>query len=359
MLNSGGMQLATVTALSIDSVAIDVEDRIRRVLELERDRWTAVDGWLAEPIGLLADYVLAGGKRLRPLFCRLGYLGAGGDPDAGEWLDVAAGLELLHAFALLHDDVMDGSAVRRGRQALHRRLADDHAEGGWRGDARRFGEGVAVLLGDLAFACADRLVRNAGATVGAVWDELRIELMMGQYLDVAAAARGGAPTERALRVARYKSGAYSVERPLHLGAAQAGGTAALREAYTAFGRPLGEAFQLRDDLLGVFGDESTTGKPVGEDLREGKPTVLLALAFAQAPISAAGLLARVGATDLTAGEVARLRDLFLDCGAAAGVERMIDERQARAFDALQTMDVPDAVRDGLHALALRSIWRDH
>jgi geranylgeranyl diphosphate synthase type I len=351
------MQLATATTRSTDSVAKDVEDRIRQLLELERDRWTAVDGLLGEPIELLADYVLAGGKRLRPLFCRLGYLGAGGDPDAGEWLDVAAALELLHAFALLHDDVMDGSTIRRGRPALHRRLAADHAGGGWRGDPRRFGEGVAVLLGDLAFACADRLVRGAGATVGAVWDELRIELMMGQYLDVAAAARGGALTERALTVARYKSGSYSVERPLQLGAAQAGASATLREAYTAFGRPLGEAFQLRDDLLGVFGDEMTTGKPVGEDLREGKPTVLLALALAQAPTSAAGLLARVGAADLSAEEVAHLRELFLDCGAAAGVERMIDERHACALDALQTIDVPECVGDGLRALAARCTWR--
>jgi geranylgeranyl diphosphate synthase type I len=191
-----------------------------------------------------------------------------------------------------------------------------------------------------------------------VWDELRIELMMGQYLDVKAAARGGAPTERALIVARYKSGAYSVERPLHLGAATAGATAALRDAFTAFGRPLGEAFQLRDDLLGVFGDEMTTGKPVGEDLREGKPTVLLALAFTQAPTSADGLLARVGAADLTADEVARLRELFLDCGAAAGVERMIDERHASALDVLQRMDVPESVRDDLRALAARCTWRD-
>jgi geranylgeranyl diphosphate synthase type I len=352
------MQTVSVSALSLDSVAVDVETRIRRVLAGERDRWTAVDGWLAEPIELLADYVLAGGKRLRPLFCRLGYLGAGGDPDAGEWLDVAAGLEFLHAFALLHDDVMDGSAMRRGRPALHRVLAADHARCRWRGDARRFGEGVAVLLGDLAFACADRLIRGAGPAVGVVWDELRIELMMGQYLDVAGAARGGAPAGRALLVARYKSGAYSVERPLHLGAAQAGASASLREAFTAFGKPLGEAFQLRDDVLGVFGDEGATGKPVGEDLREGKPTVLLALAHAWAPASAAELLARVGSPDLSGSEVAELRAVLVDCGALAGVERMIDERHAQALDTLETLDVSEPVRDGLGVLAGRCIWRD-
>ena len=226
----------------------------------------------------LTRSTLAGGKRLRPLFCRYGFLAAGGDPHDRCWLDVAAGIELLHTFALLHDDVMDGSARRRGQPALHRSLDETHRRAGWRGEARRFGEGVGVLVGDLAFVCADRLVRAAGAAVGAVWDELRIELMMGQYLDVVGARRGGLPVERALLVARYKSGAYTVERPLHLGAALAGADADLVEAFSAFGRPLGEAFQLRDDLLGVFGDEAATGKPVGDDLREGKPTVLLALA---------------------------------------------------------------------------------
>ena len=150
---------AAVAAPSVDVVALEVEAHLRRLLERERERWSVVDSWLAEPIDLLGDYVLAGGKRLRPSFYRYGYLGAGGNPDARDWLDVAAGLELLHAFALLHDDVMDGSALRRGRPALHRRLEEDHQRCGWRGEPRRFGEGMAVLLGDLAFTWADRLVR--------------------------------------------------------------------------------------------------------------------------------------------------------------------------------------------------------
>lgn len=351
------MQVAVLPAPRLESVAGDVEAHIRRILDDERARWSVVDDRLTEPIDLLADYVLAGGKRLRPLFCRYGFLGAGGDAARRDWLDVAAGLELLHAFALLHDDVMDGSDRRRGRPALHCRLAADHARGGWRGEPRRFGEGVAVLLGDLAFACADRLVRGAGAAVGAVWDDLRIELMMGQYLDVAGASRGSLPTAQALLVARYKSGAYSVERPLHLGAVLAGAPPSLIESYRAFGRPLGEAFQLRDDLLGVFGDESTTGKPVGEDLREGKQTVLLALARGRAGGPAARLLARVGAPDLDGDDIDRLRRLLVDCGAVAGVERMIEERHTVALDALLAMDVPAAVRAALTDLAQRSIWR--
>jgi geranylgeranyl diphosphate synthase type I len=351
------MQAELLATPSIDLVALEVEAHVRHVLERERERWSVVDGRLAEPIDLLSDYVLSGGKRLRPSFCRYGYLGAGGDPDARDWLDVAAGLELLHAFALLHDDVMDGSTLRRGRPALHRRLAEDHRRGGWRGEPRRFGEGVAVLLGDLAFTCADRLVRGAGTDVGAVWDELRIELMMGQYLDVTGASRGSLPTDQALLVARYKSGAYSVERPLHLGAAHAGATHALIDGYTAFGRPLGEAFQLRDDLLGVFGDEAHTGKPAGEDLREGKPTALLALARERAGPRGSALLARVGAVDLEHDEIDRLRRLLVDCGASEAVERMIEERHARALDALEVMELPTPVDHRLRELAGRAIWR--
>src|SRR3954449_2106285 len=205
-------------APSPTAIAAEVDAHLHAVLARERREWSSIDPWFAEPVDLLSDFVLAGGKRLRPLFCRYGFLAAGGDPDDTSWLEVAAGLELLHAFALLHDDVMDGSDRRRGRPSLHRRLHDDHQRAGWHGEARRFGEGVAVLVGDLAFACADRLMRTAGRSVGQVWDELRIELMMGQYLDVVGASREPLAPERALLVARLKSGAYTVERPLHLGA---------------------------------------------------------------------------------------------------------------------------------------------
>jgi geranylgeranyl diphosphate synthase type I len=257
---------------------------------------------------------------------------------------------------LLHDDVMDGSDRRRGRRSLHRRLHDDHQRAGWHGEARRFGEGVAVLVGDLAFTCADRLMRTAGCSVGQVWDELRVELMMGQYLDVVGASRGPLATERALRVARYKSGAYTVERPLHLGAAHACGPADVSAALRAFGRPLGEAFQLRDDLLGVFGDEATTGKPVGEDLREGKPTVLLALARELARADE-GLLARVGAADLGDDEIARLRELLVRCGAREAVERMIADRHADAVAALEMATIPEPIRERLSELAVQAVWR--
>src|SRR5688500_16879981 len=193
-----------------------VDAHLDRLLAAEERRWGEVDARLAAVLAELREFVLAGGKRLRPRFCLWGYLGAGGEALDGAVLDAAAGLELLHAFALLHDDVMDGASTRRGRDAMHRRLAGDHEDAGWNGESRRFGEGMAILVGDLAFAYADRLLSGAGPAARAVWDELRIELTMGQLLDVSLAASGEVDLETAGRIAIYKSGRYTIERPLHL-----------------------------------------------------------------------------------------------------------------------------------------------
>ena len=334
-----------------------VDARLEEVLQEERTRWAQADTWLLEPLSLLADFVLQGGKRLRPAFCWYGYLGAGGSDDSVV-ADVAAALELLHAFALLHDDVMDGSESRRGRPSMHRRLELDHCRSGWRGESRRFGEGMAILLGDLAFACADRLLTGAGQAapeVHGVWNELRLELVMGQYLDLAGAARGGVGWRRAVRIARLKSGAYTVERPLHLGAALTGRLAEMSLSYTAFGRPLGDAFQLRDDLVGAFGDELLSGKAVGADLRDGKPTLLLAVARDRCGAAATRLLDRVGAPDLSRAEVRRLCSLLVDCGARDEVEQLIRRRHACAVAALARAPIPEHVRAALEDLAAQVV----
>src|SRR5207248_344040 len=198
----------------------------------------------------LRDLVLAGGKRLRPAFCHWGFVGAGGAPDDPMVVDAGAALELLHTFALVHDDVMDGSGRRRGMATVHRAFEDRHAAAGWSG------EGVAILVGDLAFVYADILLAAAPAPAGQVFSELRLEVNIGQYLDLLGTARRDATPELAERICQYKSGKYTIERPLHLGAALAGRLDDLAPAYTAYGMPLGEAFQLRDDLLGAFGDSS-------------------------------------------------------------------------------------------------------
>lgn len=340
-----------------DDVVGRVDAHLEQLLLAEEERWAAIDARLGRAVALLGDFVLAGGKRLRPSFCAWGYLGAGGRDIDPPVLDAAAALELLHAFALLHDDVMDGASTRRGRDAMHRRLARDHVTAGWNGEARRFGEGMAVLVGDLAFAYADRLLSGAGPAARGVWDELRIELTMGQLLDVSLAASGDVDLDTAGRIAVYKSGRYTIERPLHIGAALGGRLDELGPHYTAFGIPLGEAFQLRDDLLGVFGDADVTGKPVGDDLREGKPTVLLALGRTLATGAARAVLDRVGAADLSPEEVDRIREVLVASGASGAVEQRIDDRFAQAAMALEVAPLPNHVRDGLHALAVSSTVR--
>jgi geranylgeranyl diphosphate synthase type I len=327
-------------------VAARVDARLSRLFDVELARWRAVDPDLVEPLRALRRLVEVGGKRLRPAFCHWGFVGAGGDADDPRVVDAGAAFELLHAFALVHDDVMDGSDTRRGLRAAHLEFADRHRGGGWQGEARRFGEGVAILVGDLSYVYADQLLGDVSPEAAAVWHELRLELNMGQYLDLLGTARADRQRATAHRIARYKSGKYTIERPLHVGAALAGGGERLRAALSAYGDPLGEAFQLRDDVLGAFGDPAVTGKPVGQDLREGKPTPLLAVATERAGDGQADLLGRVGDPDLTDGDVDRIQRVLVETAALAEIEGLIERLTARAVDAIAAAPItPEAVTE--------------
>ena len=343
---------------SLSLLAGRVDGRLAHLLEGEIARWRAVDPMLAEPLRALEALVMAGGKRLRPAFCHWGYVGAGGDPDDPRIVDAGASLEMLHAFALVHDDVMDGADTRRGRRTAHLAFADEHAAGHWRGEARRFGEGAAILVGDLAHVYADQLMGDVPAEVADVWHELRLELNIGQYLDLAGTARGDRDPVLAARIARYKSGKYTIERPLHVGAALAGRRADLEESLSAYGAPLGEAFQLRDDVLGAFGDPGRTGKPVGQDLREGKPTPLLAAAAERAEGEGAALLDKVGAPGLSEADVAGIQQVLVDTGALDLIEARIDALTGAAVDAIEAADITAEARDELVELARYVAGRD-
>src|SRR5215207_2287652 len=227
---------------SLYTVAARVDARLARLFADELDRWRAIDPDLAEPLLVLQRLVDAGGKRLRPAFAYWAFVAADGDPADPRIVDAGAALEVLHAFALLHDDVMDGSATRRGRPTAHVEMAGRHDAAGWRGEARRFGEGVAVLAGDLAHVYADRLLSTAPPATVAVWHDLRLEVNMGQMLDLLGTARADRDRGLAHRIARYKSGKYTIERPLHVGATLAGGDERLCAVLSAYGDPLGEAF---------------------------------------------------------------------------------------------------------------------
>ncbi len=307
------------------------------------------------------ELVGAGGKRLRPAFVYWGYRAAGnghGDMVFGP----AAAVELLHTFALIHDDVMDRSAERRGRPAVHAALAGVHGREGLRGDPRWFGVGGAILAGDLAFVWADQLFDGARLGDGRrerarrVFTDLRIEVVAGQYLDLRLAGLPGASVRDSLRVALLKSGRYTVTRPLQLGAAIGGGDQVLDESLGRFGDALGVAFQLRDDVLGLFGDPSTTGKSALEDLREGKRTVLMLRALQlAAPKGRSALERMLGDPGVSELDAQRAREIILDCGALDAVERLVARHQALAREALPDVDPP--AREALGQLADLAAFR--
>ncbi len=321
----------------------------------------------------LAHVFTAGGKRMRPAFCYWGYVAAAGMPaNDSALIRAAASLDLLHVSALVHDDLMDGSDTRRGVPAAHRQLQAHHAASGGRGNSRAFGEAAAVLLGDLLLVWSEQMFSEAGFPRETVVDALpylaavRTEVICGQFLDITAAAiprvggdrpRDWAVTE-ASRVVEYKTAKYTVERPLQIGAALAGADAGLQRRLSEYGRALGRAFQYRDDLLGVFGEPELTGKPAGDDLREGKLTVLVGHALAAGDDAASVRMdSLLGKPDLTDAEVDELRVIITRTGARAAVEKDIALAAEAARTAIAASTATTAGKQALTRLVELSVSR--
>jgi geranylgeranyl diphosphate synthase type I len=317
-----------------------------------------------------ARAAVSGGKRFRAAFCYWGFRTvAGPSYDTSDevaetaLIRACASLELLHASALVHDDYMDASDTRRGRPATHRGFAMEHRRAGWRGDPQQYGAAAAILLGDLLLSWSDELLRRCGLPGDRVMaaldvlDRCRSEVITGQFLDVSVQARGRADVDAAMTVLRYKSAKYSIERPLQIGATLAGAGPEHLRRLSAFGLPLGEAFQLRDDLLGVFGDPSVTGKPAGDDLVEGKRTVLVALALDSAAAGEAARLDAALGSPLSDPEVAELRGIIDRSGAHDQVEQVIGELVTRATGVLDGADLDPLTRGVLLGLATAATQR--
>lgn len=349
---------------AVAGIAARTEAHLRTILGAEITRWTARDPRLGEAVRLLESMVLSKGKRLRAAFCYWSWVGTcrwlgARDRDEGDILDACAAFELLQAFALIHDDIMDDAATRRGLPTIHTTQAERLRRSGWRGEPRRYGEGVAILLGDLAHAYADRCIGNTTPATRALWDELRIELNLGQYLDLRSSAAGDGDQPTARSVAMFKSALYTIVRPLQLGATLAPGWMAMSpegrevalDRIEAFGRPLGQAFQLRDDLLGVLGDGSRIGKPVGGDLREGKATELVALAARRATPAQASILAHIGNPQLTAAQIATIVEVLHATGAVGLIERRINELVDDAHGKLGNLRMDPETQVTMAALA--------
>ncbi|MDT5369319.1 MAG: geranylgeranyl diphosphate synthase, type [Mycobacterium sp.] len=312
--------------------------------------------------GALEEFVLSGGKRLRPAFAYWGWRAVTNDPDPvnPEMLRLFSALELLHACALVHDDVIDDSATRRGLPTVHMKFADTHRDSGWRGSARQFGLSAAILLGDLALVWADDMVATAELSsdtrrrIQRVWADIRTEVLGGQYLDIVAESSGVDSIASAMTVNTYKTASYTVSRPLQMGVAAAADRPDVLAAFHEVGTNLGVAFQLRDDVLGVFGDPAVTGKPSGDDLRSGKRTVLLAEAVERAEQSdpaAADLLRTSIGTELSSDRVRELCEVITTVGALSAVESRIDTLTRHAVDVLNAAPIADQAKVGLFELA--------
>lgn len=334
-----------------------VEDRMRQFLADEVAYWSTVDSRAVVPARAVSALIEAGGKRLRPAFCLTGFLAAGGDAHDRIIIDPAVALELLHASALIHDDVLDASSLRRGEPTTHIRYTALHRASGWRGDPSRFGENVAILAGNLALVYADRLMERLPHPAFGQWAELRSELMVGQYLDVAVAAEGIADPALSRWVAVCKSGRYTIHRPLVLGATIAG-RPDLAVAFEEYGQALGEAFQLRDDLIGAFGDTAITGKPAGLDLEQRKMTLLLALAAERDERVRAVVAGNGNVEDPAAQDAAALRGLLVDIGVQAEVESHIGSLVERAHRAIEAAPVDPSWQRELSAMAIEVAYRD-
>ncbi|MCC5949199.1 MAG: polyprenyl synthetase family protein [Nitriliruptoraceae bacterium] len=359
------VRLATITSCEVPvsspppvmrALAAEVDLALDAALDRLLPRLETIDPALGALTPSLRTF-LSDGKRIRPVLLLLGFRAAGGTRHQAV-LGPALALELLHTCALLHDDVIDAAETRRGRPTVHRSFAASHRTGGWRGDPTHYGEAVAILLGDLALIQADELFLEAEVPERTLLEAfrrftvLREEVMAGQFLDLQVSVDGQGGRERALTVATLKSGRYSVSRPLEIGAALAGADDTLIEALRATGDPLGRAFQIRDDLLGVFGHSELTGKSVASDLAEGKRTLLVAEALDR--LDDAGrdrLLAGLGDPDLDEAGAAALRELIDGCGARDATEAYVDAAIAESRAALAALPIGAEARGELDAVA--------
>jgi len=350
-----------------------VTDQLREYMSARRREAGYIGTDYGALTAALEEFVLRGGKRLRPAFAYWGWRAVIDEPLARReskredpdplnpaMLRLFSALELLHACALVHDDVIDESATRRGLPTAHMQFADMHRSSGWRGSPRQFGVSAAILLGDLALVWADDIVAGADLPSDArrrlqrVWSDIRTEVLAGQYLDIVAEASGVDSIASAMTVNTYKTASYTVSRPLQMGVAAAADRPDVFAAFHEFGTNLGVAFQLRDDVLGVFGDPAVTGKPSGDDLRSGKRTVLLAEAVERAersdPASAEKLRTSIG-TELTDEQVHEMCAAITAVGALSAVESRIEELTQRALDVLNAAPIAEQAKVGLIELA--------
>ena len=337
-----------------DAVEIELANFLTQQARFLKD----ISSDLAPVSQALSSFLLDSGKRLRPLFAYSGYMSAGADLTPSV-VKAIASLELLQACALIHDDLMDGSDTRRGKPSIHRHFESMHVQEELEGFAPAYGLAAAVLLGDLALVWSNQMLNESGLSTRAfshtlpIHDEMRVELMAGQFLDIFEQTQKSTDLKRSIKVAQYKSGKYTIERPLLIGAtlSERQSPELLRDL-SGYGLPLGEAFQYRDDLLGVFGDSSLTGKPAGDDLREGKRTVLIALTdLASTEAMREESKKYFGSPNLDANGIAILQEIIVSSGAKEKLESMIERLTDQALRSAESEFIDERAQPILLELA--------
>lgn len=330
-----------------------VHDEVNGSIQRHREFWKAQSEYTSTIFDEISVLALGGGKKLRPQFCAWGWIAAGGERNSITPIHLGAAVELLHAMALFHDDVIDDASIRRGNQTTHQRLSHLHQSSKLIGESRRFGEGVAILIGDVTAVIADEFVSDLSGQARHIWNRLRLEMNVGQFLDTVGSAYKERSTHFAETVFRNKTAKYTIERPLHLGAyaADVARAQVLEPMLSQYGLPLGDAFQLRDDILGAFGDETTVGKSVGGDFLEGKPTLLLARAYEKASSTQRVVLDRVGRTDLSEKDIAEIVQIIEETKTRDDVESLIQTLATTAIRSLQKSQLPNDAYNALVELA--------
>ncbi len=357
---AGRRQATREAGTDFGGLLVSFRDRLEADLmawvEAKRQAMRAELAEADELTGVLSEFLLRDGKRLRPALVYYSYRACGGDSEPVV-MPVAMAVELLHTYLLVHDDIMDHAETRRGEPAVHVLFSDLHRDRGWQGDSTHFGTSVGILLGDLAESYAVELYSSSEMSeavrpdVRKCFSTMCQEVIVGQYLEMTAGYRGNLTEEELLRILQMKSGRYSVERPVQLGALLAGASGDTLDALTRYGARLGEAFQLQDDLLGMFGDVDTVGKPVGEDLAEGKYTILIHSALEKlAPADRTTVESALGNAEVREDEVREVQKLIESVGARQRVVEMIETRMKAADEALSEAEVEGPGADFLQGL---------
>lgn len=358
------------TVPTVDKIPAVVERELELFFTEHAPSVDVIGPPVSEAVQHLHDFVLGGGKRIRPTFGWVGFIGANGldntDEDPAAVLRAVSSLEFIQACALIHDDIIDASATRRGNPTVHVAAAEIHRRQNWLGDSEKFGESLAILVGDLALVWADDMWHHSGLSHAALdrafepWRGMRTEVIGGQILDISLEVAGCEDEDLANAVNRFKTAAYTIERPLHLGAAIAGADEDTIEALRGYGHDIGIAFQLRDDILGVFGDPEVTGKPAGDDLREGKRTVLYSRALQAAdehdPAEAQRLREGIG-TALEPDEIADLTRIIQETGAVDDVEKRIGELTESGLAHVRGAALSPEAVETLETLAVKATAR--